>query len=164
MKNNQKPPRISEKHLEAALAWVAHNPKAQMPDTEDEVTAMLLSLKPVRLTEEQIGKFEHNLRHEIQGPNPGGQPRRNELVVKSKVEFKRRLRESAANSFSVAELSHIVDGIALKYGKTIRPSVVKDKLHGSVIKFEIHPSQDLIYLKADEVFDILKKNGRIATA
>jgi hypothetical protein len=161
MKIQQNSARISEKHLETALAYIARNMKAQMPDTEAEVITMFLSLSPVALTEEQIGKFEQTLQREIHGPKQDYQQMRKGLEVKSKTEFKRRLRQNAANSFTVADLSQIVDGISLKHGEIIRPVAVQDKLHGSVIKFEIIPSKDLIYLKADEVFEILKINGRV---
>jgi len=164
MKIPQNSARISEKHFEAALAGIARNVKLQMPDTEAEVTTMFLNLSPVALTEEQIWKFEQTLQREINGPKQDYQQTRKGLGVKSKAEFKRRLRQNTANSFTVAELSQIVDGISLKHGEILRPVAVRDKMHDSVIKFEIIPCKDLIYLKADEVFDILKKNGRIMPA
>lgn len=164
MKIPQHSDRMSEKHFEAVLACIARNVKLQMPDTEAEVNTMFQKLCPVALTEEQMWKFEQTLQREINGPKQGYQQMRKGLKVKSKAEFKRRLRQNTANSYTVDELSQIVDGITLRHGEKLLPVEARDKMHNSVIKFEIIPCKDLIYLKADEVFDILKQNGLIMLA
>jgi len=79
-------------------------------------------------------------------------------LVISKIDFKRRLRDGAADQFRVTELLDLLRKTNPPCDETHRPELVKNERYGLVIRFK---GKDKPYAEAGEIYDLLKKAGII---